>query len=85
MVRPCKSKHIMRVCWEQLSEDSAQKDFNFYFPENFSQVLEEVRDMESRWALFKPSIGEVARSSCGQKLLGACHCGNPRTSWWKPG
>ena len=40
--------------------------------------------MESEWTLFKTSIVEAARRSCGQKLVGACQGGNPRTPWWTP-
>ncbi len=38
--------------------------------------------MESEWAMFKASIVEVAARSCGQKVIGACHGSNLRTSWW---
>ena len=40
--------------------------------------------MESEWTLFKTSIVEAARCGCGQKLVGACQGGNPRTTWWTP-
>ena len=40
--------------------------------------------MESEWAMSRASIAEAAVRNCGQKAVGACHGGNPRTRWWTP-
>jgi len=34
--------------------------------------------------MFRASIVEAAARSCGQKAVGVCHGGNPRTRWWTP-
>ena len=41
--------------------------------------------MESEWAMFRTAIVEAAARSCGSKVAGAKHSGNPRTHWWTPG
>lgn len=32
--------------------------------------------------MFRAPVVEAAARSCGQKVIGACHGGNPRTHWW---
>ncbi|KAI3357825.1 hypothetical protein L3Q82_016217 [Scortum barcoo] len=34
--------------------------------------------------MFSASIVDAAVRSCGRKVSGACHGGNPRTRWWTP-
>ncbi|KAF7645112.1 hypothetical protein LDENG_00209980 [Lucifuga dentata] len=58
--------------------------FNSHLRKNFSCIPREAGDMESEWTLFKASIVEAAVLSCGQKVVGACRGGNPRTRWWTP-
>lgn len=40
--------------------------------------------MDSEWALFKASIAEAAATSCGWKVVGVYHGGNPRARWHTP-
>ena len=82
--RPGRPKRVMRLCWERLAEEPVRNDFNSHLCEKFSHMPEEVGDLESEWTLFKTTIVEVAARSCGQRLVGACHGGNPRTRWWTP-
>lgn len=82
--RPGKPKRVVRVNWERLAEAPVRKVFNSHLRRNFSRIPGEAGDMESEWAMFKASIAEAASRSCGQKVIGACRGGNPRTRWWTP-
>lgn len=44
--------------------------FNCYLQESFSCIIEEVRDMESKWSMFKASIVETAAESFALKTAG---------------
>uniref|UniRef100_A0A3B3QX38 Reverse transcriptase domain-containing protein n=1 Tax=Paramormyrops kingsleyae TaxID=1676925 RepID=A0A3B3QX38_9TELE len=83
-VRPGRPKHIVRVCWECLAESPVRGSFNSYLQQNSAHVPGEAGDIESEWAMFRASIVEAADRSCGHKVVGACHGGNPRTRWWTP-
>ncbi len=63
---------------------SGREVFNSYLRKNFFCIPGEVGDMESKWAMFKASIVEVAARSYGQKAVGACCGSNLRTCWWTP-
>ncbi|KAK3564675.1 hypothetical protein QTP86_024820 [Hemibagrus guttatus] len=67
-------KRIVRVCWECLSDPSVRGVFN--------QIPREVGDIESEWTMFSSSIVDAAIWSCGCKVSGAGHSGNPRAQWW---
>ncbi|KAK3537694.1 hypothetical protein QTP70_017900 [Hemibagrus guttatus] len=56
--------------------------FNYHLRESFNQIPREVGDIESEWAMFSSSIVDAAIRSCGRKVSGAGHGGNPRTQWW---
>ncbi|KAK3557953.1 hypothetical protein QTP86_003870 [Hemibagrus guttatus] len=45
-------------------------------------IPREVGDIESEWTMFSSSIVDAAIRSCGRKVSGAGHGGNPRTQWW---
>jgi hypothetical protein len=83
--RPGKPKRVVRVNWERLVEDPVREVFNSHLRKDFSHIPREVGDMESEWIMFKASIVDAAARSCGQKVIGACRGGNPRTRWWTPG
>ncbi|XP_070403428.1 uncharacterized protein [Nothobranchius furzeri] len=76
-VRPGRPKRIARVCWERLAESPVRRSFNSHHRQNFQNVLGEAGDIESEWALFRASIVEAADQSCGRRIVGACHGGNP--------
>ncbi|KAK3522902.1 hypothetical protein QTP86_007322 [Hemibagrus guttatus] len=76
-----KPKRIVRVCWERLADPSVMV-FNFHLRESFNQIPREVGDIESEWTMFSSSIVDAAIWSCGRKVSGAGHGGNPRTQWW---
>uniref|UniRef100_A0A671TZG4 Reverse transcriptase domain-containing protein n=1 Tax=Sparus aurata TaxID=8175 RepID=A0A671TZG4_SPAAU len=82
--RPGRPKRIVRVCWERLAEPSAREIFNSHLRESFDQIPREAGDIESEWTMFSTSIVDAAVRSCGRKVSGACHGGNPRTRWWTP-
>ncbi|KAK3549452.1 hypothetical protein QTP86_001457 [Hemibagrus guttatus] len=48
----------------------------------FNQIPREVGDIESEYNMFFSSIVDAAIRSCGRKVSGASHGGNPRTQWW---
>ncbi|XP_070399891.1 uncharacterized protein [Nothobranchius furzeri] len=73
--RPGRTKRIVRVCWERLAEKPVK---------TFDHVPRAVGDIDSEWALFLFAIVEVDVASCGRKVAGASHGGNPRTRWWTP-
>ncbi|KAK3557195.1 hypothetical protein QTP70_024676 [Hemibagrus guttatus] len=75
-------KHIVRVCWERLADPSVRGVFNSHLRERFNQILREVGDIESEWTMFSTSIVDTAIRSCGGKVSGAGHGGNPQTQWW---
>ncbi|KAK3557951.1 hypothetical protein QTP86_003867 [Hemibagrus guttatus] len=75
-------KRIVRVCWERLADPSVRGVFNSHLRESFSQIPREVGDIESEWTMFSSSIVDAAIQSCGRKVSGAGHGGNPRTQWW---
>ncbi|KAK3556193.1 hypothetical protein QTP70_005590 [Hemibagrus guttatus] len=56
--------------------------FNSHLRESFNQIPREVGDIESEWTMFSSSIVDAAIRSCGRKVSGAGHGGNPRTQWW---
>ncbi|KAK7878955.1 hypothetical protein WMY93_034201, partial [Mugilogobius chulae] len=82
--RPGTPKRIMRVCWERLVESSVRRVFTSHLRESFSQLPGETGDIESEWTMFSASIVNAAAQSCGHKVSGVCHGGNPRTRWWTP-
>ncbi|KAK3525229.1 hypothetical protein QTP86_024952 [Hemibagrus guttatus] len=73
---------IVRVCWERLADHSVGGVFHSHLRESFNQIPREVRDIESEWTMFFSSILDAAIRSCGRKVSGAGHGGNPRTQWW---
>ncbi|KAK3541703.1 hypothetical protein QTP86_002026 [Hemibagrus guttatus] len=75
-------KRIVRVCWERLADPSVRGVFNSHLRESFNQIPREVGDIESEWTMFSTSIVDAAIRSCGHKVSGAGHGGNPRTQWW---
>ncbi|KAK3540701.1 hypothetical protein QTP70_034657 [Hemibagrus guttatus] len=75
-------KRIVRVCWERLAEPSVRGVFNSHLRESFNQIPREVGDIESEWTMFSTSIVDAAIRSCGRKVSGAGHGGNPQTQWW---
>ncbi|KAK3525984.1 hypothetical protein QTP70_011818 [Hemibagrus guttatus] len=75
-------KRIVRVCWERLADPSVRGVFNSHLRESFNQIPREVGDIESEWTMFSSSIVDAAIRSCGRKVSGAGHGGNPRTQWW---
>ncbi|KAK3559185.1 hypothetical protein QTP86_005078 [Hemibagrus guttatus] len=75
-------KRILRVCWERLADPSVRGVFNSHLRESFNQIPREVGDIESEWTMFSTSIADAAIRSCGRKVSGARHGGNPRTQWW---
>ncbi|KAK3566415.1 hypothetical protein QTP86_032265, partial [Hemibagrus guttatus] len=75
-------KRIVRVCWECLVDPSVRGVFNSHLRERFNQIPREVGDIESEWTMFSSSIVDAAIQSCGRKVSGAGHGGNPRTQWW---
>ncbi|KAK3517140.1 hypothetical protein QTP86_003932 [Hemibagrus guttatus] len=75
-------KRIVRVCWERLADPSVRGVFNSHLRESFNQIPREVGDIESEWTMFSTSIVDTAIRSCGRKVSGAGHGGNPRTQWW---
>ncbi|KAK3526422.1 hypothetical protein QTP70_025454, partial [Hemibagrus guttatus] len=75
-------KRIVRVCWEHLADPSVRGVFNSHLRESFKQIPREVGDIESEWTMFSSSIVDAAIRSCGRKVSGAGHGGNPRTQWW---
>ncbi len=77
-------KRVVRVCWEHLAEPSVRGVFNLHLRESFDQIPREVGDIESEWTMFSTSIVDAAVRSCGRKVSGACHGGNPQTRWWTP-
>ncbi|KAK3541564.1 hypothetical protein QTP86_031079, partial [Hemibagrus guttatus] len=50
--------------------------------DNHLVIPREVGDIESESTMFSSSIVDVAIWSCGHKVSGAGHGGNPRTQWW---
>uniref|UniRef100_A0A671V1W2 Reverse transcriptase domain-containing protein n=1 Tax=Sparus aurata TaxID=8175 RepID=A0A671V1W2_SPAAU len=82
--RPGRPKRIVRVCWERLAEPSIREIFNSHLRESFCQIPREAGDIESERTMFSTSIVGTAVRSCGRKVSGACHGGNPRTRWWTP-
>ncbi|KAI3375438.1 hypothetical protein L3Q82_021924, partial [Scortum barcoo] len=82
--RPGRPKRIVRVCWERLAEPSVREVFNSHHRKSFSKIPREAGDFESEWTMFSASIVDAAVQSCGRKVSGACHGGNPRTRWWTP-
>ncbi|KAK3532460.1 hypothetical protein QTP86_018448, partial [Hemibagrus guttatus] len=75
-------KRIVRVCWERLADPSVRGVFNSHLRESFNQIPREVGDIESKWTMFSTSVVDAAIRSCGRKVSGAGHGGNPRTQWW---
>ncbi|KAK3514931.1 hypothetical protein QTP86_005222, partial [Hemibagrus guttatus] len=75
-------KRIVRVCWECLADPSVREVFSSHLRESFDQIQREVGDIESEWTMFSSSIVDAAIWSCGRKVSGAGHGGNPRTQWW---
>ncbi|KAK3548671.1 hypothetical protein QTP70_016417, partial [Hemibagrus guttatus] len=75
-------KRIVRVCWERLADPSVRGVFNSHLRESFNQIPREVGDIESEWTMFSSPIVDAAIRSCGRKVSGAGHSGNPRTQWW---
>ena len=82
--RPDEPKRVVRVNWGSLVEAPVHGVFHSHLRKNFSCIPGEVGDMESEWAMFRASIAEAAVRICGQKVVGACCGGNPRTRWWTP-
>ncbi|KAK3529470.1 hypothetical protein QTP70_031162 [Hemibagrus guttatus] len=78
-------KRIVRVCWERLADPSVRGLFNSHLRESFNQIPREVGDIESEWTKFSTSIVDAAIRSCGHKVSGAGHSGNPQTQWWTLG
>ncbi|KAK3552109.1 hypothetical protein QTP86_000648 [Hemibagrus guttatus] len=70
-------KRIMRVCWERFADPSVRGVFNSHLRESFNQIPREVGDIESEWTMFSSSIVYAAIQSCGHKVSGADHGGNP--------
>ena len=81
---PGRSKCIVKVCWEHLAESLVRRSFNAHLCESYIHVLVEAGDIESKWAMFRASIVEVADQYCCRQVVGACHGGNARTCWWTP-
>ncbi|KAK3574617.1 hypothetical protein QTP86_011532 [Hemibagrus guttatus] len=75
-------KHIVRVCWERLADPSVRGIFNSHLRESFNQIPREVGDIQSEWTMFSSSMVDAVIRSCGCKVSGAGHGGNPRTQWW---
>ncbi|KAK3508192.1 hypothetical protein QTP70_016980 [Hemibagrus guttatus] len=75
-------KCIVRICWEHLADPSVRGVFNSHLRESFNQIPREVGDIESEWTMFSTSIVDTAIRSCGRKVSGAGHGGNPQTQWW---
>ena len=82
--RPGRPEHIVRVCWERLTEPFVREVFNSYLKDSCSQIPREAGDIESEWTMFLASIVYVDTRSCGQKVTGACQGGNLGTPWWTP-
>ncbi|KAK3554961.1 hypothetical protein QTP86_001863 [Hemibagrus guttatus] len=60
----------------------AELSTDHHLVESFNQIPREVEDIESEWTIFFSSIVDAAIRSCGRKVSGAGHGGNPRTQWW---
>uniref|UniRef100_A0A8C6LTH4 Endonuclease/exonuclease/phosphatase domain-containing protein n=1 Tax=Nothobranchius furzeri TaxID=105023 RepID=A0A8C6LTH4_NOTFU len=82
--RPGRPKCIVRVCWERLAEEPAKMVFSSHLRQSFDHIPSAVGDIDSEWALFHSAIIEAAVASCGRKVAGASHGGNPLTRWWTP-
>ena len=78
-VRPGRPKRVMRVCWEHLADGSSTHTSTELQPHSKGGG-----DIESEWGVFRTSIAEAVDQSCGHKVVGACHGGNPPTRWWTP-
>ncbi|XP_065327683.1 scavenger receptor cysteine-rich type 1 protein M130-like [Pelmatolapia mariae] len=66
------------------TEAPVHEIFNSHLRQSFNSIPRETGDIESEWTMFSTSIAEAAALSCGRKVVGACHGGNPRTKWWTP-
>ena len=84
LVRPGRSKRVVRVCWERLAEEPVRKIFKSQLHQSYNNIQMEVGDIESEWTMFHTSITERADQSCGCKVVGVCCGGSPRTWWWTP-
>ncbi|TWW57009.1 hypothetical protein D4764_08G0009960 [Takifugu flavidus] len=82
--RPGRPKHIVRVCWDRVTESPVRRSFNSHLRESFDHVPGEAGDIESKWTMFRASTVGAAYRCCGRKVVGACRGGNARTRWWTP-
>lgn len=52
--------------------------------ENFDHISGVTQDMETEWVMIRAANAKAAMPSCGCRVTGASHDGNPRTWWWTP-
>ena len=80
LATPC----IVRVCWEHLAEDRVKLIFNYHLWQSFICIPEVMGDIKSDWANVCVTTVESVVQSCGSKIAGASHGGNPRMHWRTP-
>uniref|UniRef100_A0A8C6KWE7 Endonuclease/exonuclease/phosphatase domain-containing protein n=1 Tax=Nothobranchius furzeri TaxID=105023 RepID=A0A8C6KWE7_NOTFU len=79
--RSGKPKHIVRVCWERLSEEPVKTVFNSHLRQSFNYVPGAVGVSTPSGPCSTLQLLQVAVSSCGHKVAGASCGGSPRTRW----